>query len=220
MCPSFLTDLHNMKRFASECLFFSPAWCDELTSSIIHQKKEGTVFRVQLKVSSSETTKFFCRRECEGAAVLITTAGDRAQSGRFSIEYKNSSSAAGVLSVTITHLNKSDTDRYRFGLGTPLAPRVSKDFQIKVLDGENHKTSFYVQVFLLHVKSREINSSSSQQHRKKNSTFIRVMRDRTSLFYATFLPPKAKRFSARNPVREERFSSIRPVTELTMEGTA
>ncbi|XP_027131409.1 uncharacterized protein LOC104937449 isoform X3 [Larimichthys crocea] len=85
-------------------------------------------------LSSSGRTKFFCKDECEAKDILIKTDEVRAQSGRYSTTYRNNSSGEEILSVTITHLIKSDSGRYRSGLGKNLVPDSYCDFEVRVLD--------------------------------------------------------------------------------------
>lgn len=80
--------------------------------------------------------KFFCRRECKEDDILIKTPENEAQSSRYSIKYKNTAPAGGFLSVTITNLTKSDSGRYRFGVGRSVLPDSYGEFDIRVLDGE------------------------------------------------------------------------------------
>ncbi|XP_039460960.1 uncharacterized protein LOC120435421 [Oreochromis aureus] len=81
----------------------------------------------------SGNTKFFCKEKCERAEnILIKTDGTTAQSGRFSIEYKNASSGRGELTMKITHTTKSDSRMYRFGLGKSSAPDSYSDLEVRV----------------------------------------------------------------------------------------
>lgn len=79
--------------------------------------------------------KFFCKDECKKEEdVLIETDGNRAQSGRYSLEYKEGSTFG--LSVTITQVTKSDTGHYRCGYGRALSPDSHSRLQIIVIGGE------------------------------------------------------------------------------------
>ena len=79
--------------------------------------------------------KFFCKDECKKEEdILVETEENRAQNGRYSIEYTQGS--AFGLYVTITQLKKSDTGRYRCGYGRASSPDSSETFQIFVVDGE------------------------------------------------------------------------------------
>ncbi|CAI5648840.1 unnamed protein product [Oreochromis niloticus] len=71
---------------------------------------------VPLVFQSSGTWKMFCREECEGENILIKTTDVRAQTGRYSIEYKRESTVY-VLSVSISKLTESDSGQYSCGLG-------------------------------------------------------------------------------------------------------
>ncbi|XP_040007865.1 polymeric immunoglobulin receptor-like isoform X4 [Xiphias gladius] len=80
--------------------------------------------------------KFLCKGECKGENILIKTDDVRANNGRFSLEYRNKSAERGIVSVTFTHLTKTDSGWYRCGLGTSLVPDSYTDFDIRVSDAE------------------------------------------------------------------------------------
>ena len=83
--------------------------------------------------------KFFCKGECKKEAdILVETEENRAQSGRYSIEYTKGS--AVEVYVTITQLQKSDSGRYKCGYGRPSSPDSSYWFSIFVGEGE-----FYIE---------------------------------------------------------------------------
>lgn len=102
----------------------------------VFQKSEGSDMSMVWYFSSSESRKFFCKRECKDGDVLIDTNENRAQRGRYSIEYKNTEPAGGFLSVNIANLVQSDSGRYRFGVGRPLFPDSFGEFEVRVLSGE------------------------------------------------------------------------------------
>ncbi|XP_042347772.1 polymeric immunoglobulin receptor-like isoform X2 [Plectropomus leopardus] len=95
---------------------------------------EGGTVSIKCTLTLSGNMKFFCKDECKAEDILIKTEDVRAQSGRFSIKYKNASSGRGILTVTITNVTKSDSGRYRCGLGKTLAPKSYRDFEVRVLD--------------------------------------------------------------------------------------
>ncbi|XP_042347766.1 polymeric immunoglobulin receptor-like isoform X2 [Plectropomus leopardus] len=95
---------------------------------------EGGTDSIKCTLTLSGNMKFFCKDECKAEDILIKTEDVRAQSGRFSIKYKNESSGRGILRVTITNVSKSDSGRYRCGLGKTLAPKSYRDFEVRVLD--------------------------------------------------------------------------------------
>ncbi|CAK6984394.1 polymeric immunoglobulin receptor-like isoform X3, partial [Scomber scombrus] len=75
--------------------------------------------------------KFFCKDECKKEEdILVETAENKNQSGRYSIEYREGSG----MYVTITQLKKSDTGRYMCGYGRPLSPYSYRWFSIIVVD--------------------------------------------------------------------------------------
>ncbi|XP_050927445.1 uncharacterized protein LOC108883154 isoform X9 [Lates calcarifer] len=76
---------------------------------------------------------FFCKGECKKEEdILIETDKNRAQSGRYSIEYKEGSTFG--LYVTITQVVKSDSGQYRCGYGRALSPDSSRTFSVIVVD--------------------------------------------------------------------------------------
>ncbi|XP_037627290.1 cell wall integrity and stress response component 2-like [Sebastes umbrosus] len=101
----------------------------------IYTGAEGGNGSLDCHFSSYGSRKFFCKNECKAEDILIKTDDVRAQSGRFSTEYSNRSSGGGFLTVTITHLTKSDAGRYRYGLGKTLVPDSYSDFEVRVSDG-------------------------------------------------------------------------------------
>ena len=119
---------------------FPTALCGDtgLVSARLHifTGAEGGRGSISCYLHHPNTTKYFCKEECEGDGILVKTEDIRAQNGRFSTEYRRESSGIGVLTVTITNLTMSDAGRYRCGLGTDLAPDSYSDFVIRVSDGE------------------------------------------------------------------------------------
>ncbi|KAM8753723.1 uncharacterized protein AB9X84_010790 [Acanthopagrus schlegelii] len=97
---------------------------------------EGSSITVTCPFSLFGRTKFLCRDGCKEEDVLVQTRGDRAQSGRYGILYKEGSSlvSSSVVLVIITQLNKSDQGRYRCGLERALLPDSYWEFDIKVTD--------------------------------------------------------------------------------------
>ncbi|XP_038577607.1 CMRF35-like molecule 1 [Micropterus salmoides] len=87
-----------------------------------------------LSLSPSGSRKFFCKNECKAEDILVKTDDVRAQRGRYSIEYRDGPSGRGIVSVTITNLIKSDSGRYRCGLGGTSVPESFSDFEVRVSD--------------------------------------------------------------------------------------
>ncbi|XP_067449585.1 uncharacterized protein [Thunnus thynnus] len=89
---------------------------------------------------------FFCKGKCKEEDILIKTDDVTAQSGRYSIRYKDGSSGRRIVTVTFTQLTKSDSGRYRCGLGGSSVPDSYSDFDITVIDaatlGENTRFLF------------------------------------------------------------------------------
>ncbi|XP_033981434.1 polymeric immunoglobulin receptor-like isoform X2 [Trematomus bernacchii] len=95
----------------------------------VYSGTEGENARVKCSFPSYRNRKFFCKEPCEQEDILIKTTDATAQSGRYSIDYKD-----GVFSVTITQLTKSDSGRYRCGAGSSLKKALYKDIEIIVVD--------------------------------------------------------------------------------------
>ncbi|XP_042265110.1 polymeric immunoglobulin receptor-like [Thunnus maccoyii] len=96
---------------------------------------EGGSGSIICSLTSSGSTKFFCKGECKEEDILIKTDDVTAQSGRYSIRYEDGSSGRRTVTVTFTQLTKSDSGRYRCGLGGSSAPDAYTDFDITVIDG-------------------------------------------------------------------------------------
>lgn len=77
--------------------------------------------------------KIFCKEKCGEKDILVETTGDRAQTGRYSIEFREKTK---FLYVSITNLTKSDSGRYRCSLDKKFFPDSSEEFEIRVTDGE------------------------------------------------------------------------------------
>ncbi|XP_038577624.1 polymeric immunoglobulin receptor-like isoform X1 [Micropterus salmoides] len=127
----------NIHRVLFFC-FFS-ALCGGNTGLVsakvnIYTGAEGETGTINCNVSLSGSRKFFCKNECKAEDILVKTDDVRAQSGRYSIEYRDGSSGRGIVSVTITNLTKSDSGRYRCGLGGTSVPESFSDFEVRVSD--------------------------------------------------------------------------------------
>ncbi|XP_035772065.1 uncharacterized protein LOC102789868 [Neolamprologus brichardi] len=94
---------------------------------------EGGNATLNCHLTLSGSTKFFCKEKCQRTEdILIKTDGSTAQSGRYSMNYKDGSSGKGIVSVTFTHMIKSDSGMYRCGLGKSSAPDSYSDFVVRV----------------------------------------------------------------------------------------
>nr|XP_020474618.1 polymeric immunoglobulin receptor-like isoform X2 [Monopterus albus] len=127
------------------CLF-AGLWVESAALTVF-QRNEGGNVSLFCPFSSSEHTKFFCRNECKEEDILIRTDENRTQSGRYGIECKYKSSEQGILILNITHLTKSDSGRYRCGLGTALGPDPYKDFEIRVLHALQHGNTEEINIY-------------------------------------------------------------------------
>ncbi|XP_060914329.1 uncharacterized protein LOC132990218 [Labrus mixtus] len=96
---------------------------------------EGENVEVGCSTSEETTIKFFCREECSLKDVIIQTPRVSAQEGRFSIEWKQRpQTRSGDVSVKVSQLTKSDSGRYRCGLGSSLSSASYTDIEIIVVD--------------------------------------------------------------------------------------
>ncbi len=102
----------------------------------VYAAAEGGSGSINCHLSKSGSKKFFCKGECKVEEILIKTDGASAQSGRYSIQYKDQSSARGILSVAISNMTESDEGRYRCGLGESLVPDSYSSFEVRVLHGK------------------------------------------------------------------------------------
>ncbi|XP_036959092.1 uncharacterized protein LOC119022395 isoform X5 [Acanthopagrus latus] len=82
----------------------------------------------------SGSRKIFCKEGCEEKDILVETTGDRAQRGRYSIEYKQTGVISSVLYVSITNLTKSDSGRYTCRINRDLLLDSKEEFEIRVED--------------------------------------------------------------------------------------
>ncbi|XP_067334505.1 immunoglobulin mu Fc receptor-like isoform X2 [Channa argus] len=96
-----------------------------------HTGTEGGNITVSCSFSSSGRRTLFCKGGCTKGNILIETTSNRAQSGRYSIEYTDS---ATVMYVSITQLNKSDSGLYRCSLDRRLLPDSHDEFEIIVTE--------------------------------------------------------------------------------------
>ncbi|XP_038577713.1 endochitinase 2-like isoform X2 [Micropterus salmoides] len=128
----------NMKVHHTLICFFFLTLQDGNTGLInaeILVKEGGNITRTCF-FTFSGGRKIFCKEECEEQDILVETAGDRAQSGRYSIEYKKGSFPVSdtLLYVSIKNLTKSDSGRYRCRLTRFLFPDSYEEFDIRVED--------------------------------------------------------------------------------------
>ncbi|XP_039466273.1 polymeric immunoglobulin receptor-like [Oreochromis aureus] len=105
---------------------------------------EGANASLNCHITLPGSTKFFCKEKCErDEDILIKTDGSTAQSGRYSINYKDGSSGKGIVSVTFTHMIKSDSGMYRCALGKSSVPDKYNDFEVRVSNDLGKNVGFY-----------------------------------------------------------------------------
>ncbi|XP_051280384.1 uncharacterized protein LOC127376940 isoform X2 [Dicentrarchus labrax] len=118
---------------------FLSALCDGnsgLVDAETLTRTEGESIIVACHFSVFGRRKFLCKDECDKENILVETAGDSAQSGRYSILYKEGTFpvSSTVLYVSIAQLTKSDAGRYRCGLERRFFPDAHWEFDIRVTD--------------------------------------------------------------------------------------
>uniref|UniRef100_A0A4W6G1W6 Immunoglobulin subtype domain-containing protein n=1 Tax=Lates calcarifer TaxID=8187 RepID=A0A4W6G1W6_LATCA len=107
--------------------------------TFIRTEPEGGNMTVACNFKLPGGKKIFCKNECkEDKDILIETVKDRAQSGRYSIEYKEGTLlvSSTLLYVTITRLTKSDSGRYWCGLERTGFLDGYDEIDLRVTDGE------------------------------------------------------------------------------------
>ncbi|CAI5659838.1 unnamed protein product [Oreochromis niloticus] len=124
--------------------FLSDAAALVMAKHNIWSAAEGLNGTLNCNLYLSGSTKFFCKEKCERAEdILIKTDGSTAQSGRYSIKYEDGSPGRGIVSVTFTHMIKSDSGLYRCALGRPSAPDSYYDFAVRVSNDLGKRVGFY-----------------------------------------------------------------------------
>ncbi|KAM9751752.1 polymeric immunoglobulin receptor-like [Menidia menidia] len=104
--------------------------------------------------------KKFCRGDClDGGEILVQTDGVRAEKGRYRIGFVDGRFAGGVLYVSITQLNQSDSGRYRCYLDR-IGPDGSTDFSIQVSAAPTAYKSTYVPAISTPTATHSWSSSS------------------------------------------------------------
>ncbi|XP_050927408.1 CMRF35-like molecule 5 isoform X19 [Lates calcarifer] len=111
--------------------------------TFIRTGTEGGNMTVTCRFNFHGSKKIFCKNECkEDKDILIKTGNNRAQSGRYSIEYEGLLDIQSpTLNVTITQLTKSDSGRYWCGLGRTVFPNGYYEIDLRVTDASTSTTS-------------------------------------------------------------------------------
>ncbi|XP_039464536.1 polymeric immunoglobulin receptor-like [Oreochromis aureus] len=105
---------------------------------------EGANGTLNCNLSLSGSTKFFCKEKCERAEdILIKTDESTAQSGRYSMKYKDGSPRRGIVFLSFSQMIKSDAGMYRCGLGKSSAPDSYFDFEVRVSNDLDRNVGFY-----------------------------------------------------------------------------
>ncbi|KAL4007565.1 hypothetical protein ACER0C_001417 [Sarotherodon galilaeus] len=121
------------------------------------------------------STKFLCKEKCKRAEdILIKTDGSTAQSGRYSMKYKDGSPRRGIVFLSFSQMIKSDAGMYRCGLGKSSTPASYYDFEVRVSNDE----------FLLKVTEIE-NVETPQVTLVMWTTFRSTYLDKNVGFYRT-----------------------------------
>uniref|UniRef100_A0A3Q4H466 Immunoglobulin domain-containing protein n=1 Tax=Neolamprologus brichardi TaxID=32507 RepID=A0A3Q4H466_NEOBR len=108
--------LIGLLRVLSMLLLFPAELCGLISAQVISVTgTEGQGITVRCHFSFSGNRMFFCKENCNPGNVLIETSEEKAQKGKFSIEYEGTVHSP-VLFVTIKPLTKSDAGRYKCGM--------------------------------------------------------------------------------------------------------
>ncbi|XP_051280348.1 uncharacterized protein LOC127376932 isoform X2 [Dicentrarchus labrax] len=122
------------------CVVFLSLW-DGNTACLhsdtsVYTRTEGENIRASchFDFSLSGKHKIFCKGECEEKDILIETYEDRAQRGRYSIQYKHLDPQPSIISmdVSISNLTKSDSGWYRCKVDR--STDSYDDFELRVED--------------------------------------------------------------------------------------
>ena len=118
---------------------------------LFHTDTEGENITFGCLDDVQSKQKFLCKDECKTKEdIIIETNASRAQSGRYSIEYREGSTFG--LYVIITNASKSDTGWYKCGYGRALSPDSSYRVPVLVIGGECFlKSHKYVTSLIIHV---------------------------------------------------------------------
>ncbi|KAG7224394.1 hypothetical protein INR49_004736 [Caranx melampygus] len=101
------------------------------SSDFVLTNAEGQDIESPCRDAASRSRMFFCRGKCKNQEdILIETDQDKAQNGRYGIEYKNGSAFGQY--VTITKAVKSDSGEYTCGYGRVSSPDSSYSFLLLV----------------------------------------------------------------------------------------
>ncbi|XP_008412840.1 uncharacterized protein LOC103467891 isoform X2 [Poecilia reticulata] len=103
ICLFFLAQLHNGEA--------------ESVRGRTYTKMEGKNITVSCSFTFSGFTMYFCKTDCRGDNILIETTDNRAQSGRYIIEFNRTRVGSYVVYVSIMELKTSDSGWYRCTLG-------------------------------------------------------------------------------------------------------
>ncbi|XP_050927406.1 CMRF35-like molecule 1 isoform X17 [Lates calcarifer] len=128
------------------CFFLTALQETDLINAetFIRTEPEGGNMTVACNFKLPGGKKIFCKNECkEDKDILIETVKDRAQSGRYSIEYKEGTLlvSSTLLYVTITRLTKSDSGRYWCGLERTGFLDGYDEIDLRVTDASTSTTS-------------------------------------------------------------------------------
>ncbi|KAK2851938.1 hypothetical protein Q5P01_008214 [Channa striata] len=136
---------------------------------ITYTGTEGGNVTVGCSFSFSGSRKLFCKGDCTTGNILIETTNDRAQSGRYSIEYEEGffPSTPTLTYVSITQLKKSDSGLYTCSLPGILLPDSNSEFRIIVTETSTETT---LQPFTTSRTSSSTQSLSSSSGRFATET--------------------------------------------------
>lgn len=118
VASAIVTRFTTRLRVLSMLLLFPAELCGLISAQVISVTgTEGQGITVRCHFSFSGNRKFFCKENCNPDNVLIETSEEKAQKGKYSIEYEGTVHSP-VLFVTIKPLTMSDAGRYKCGLSS------------------------------------------------------------------------------------------------------
>ncbi|XP_044206865.1 hepatitis A virus cellular receptor 1 homolog isoform X1 [Thunnus albacares] len=134
---------------------------------------EGQNITVECPFTRTGDRKYFCtvlyEDECE--EYILKMNNNRAQRGRYIMEYKNTR-AGSRLYVTITQLTKSDSGHYRCGLDIPFWFDPYMEFQIIVKDAPStSKPNLTLRPSLTSIQSASTPTTTQSFRRSSTTSF-------------------------------------------------
>ncbi|XP_054912699.1 uncharacterized protein LOC129376999 [Poeciliopsis prolifica] len=165
------------------CLFFLTALQDGDADERISRGMEGGNITVGCSFSFTGAKMYLCKEKCERENILIETRENRAQNGRYSIEFVKTGFISSVIYVNITNLNRSDSGWYRCCLGS-IIPQYD-DFYLDVTEAPNTlepnwTPETFTATFLSFLSSTSVTTAATLTQRLNSSSSTTIQQFRTS----------------------------------------